>query len=1236
MKYKDLIQFNPIETVVQLTSADKLETAQALVENYVISPVMAEKISSLVIPQLQFEEPADNKGFLIVGNYGTGKSHLMSVISAIAENEDAINFLTSKQVADCAQKIAGKFKVIRSEIGSTTMSLRNILVGELESHLAEMGVKFTFPAQNEISSNKAALEDMMAAFQQKYPDHGLLLIVDELLDYLSSRNNIEIILDLSFLREIGEVCRDLRFRFIAGVQEAIFDSARFRFVADSLRRVKDRFEQVVIEKQDIKYVVSERLLKKNAEQSAKIRQHLLPYARFYQNMNERMDEFVSLFPIHPDFIDTFERISVAEKREVLRTLSKIMTRLKEEDVPTKEPGLVSYDSYWPILCDNPGFRAVPEIREVMDCSKVLQSKIAQSFTRPAYKPLAVRIIHGLSIHRLTIGDIKAPIGLTAEDLRDELCLYQIGMEDRQTPAEDLATHVEAILREIHKTVSGKFISKNLDNRQYYLDIEKTEDIDALIEQKIDTLDKTQLDRYYYNALTQALECSDLLRFYEYPIWQYELEWLEHKASKLGYLFFGAPNQRSTAVPPRDFYLYFIQPFEEPFYKDEKKPDEVFFFLTSKDETFEKALKSWTAAVEISLTSSGENKKRFEEKAEISLRVLIKWLQNNITNSYEVCYQGKTRKMLEWLGKHVASTGVRANIRDIVNNVSSVCLAPHFHNQAPEHPVFSLLITAGNRENAAQEALRAIAGQMRTKTATAALDALELLDGDRIDTAKSRYARHIGKILIEKGQGQVVNRSDIIEDIYGVEYMEPSLYRLEPEWVAVILAALVYNGEAVLALPGVKFDVMNISSLANTTVKELAGFKYIEKPKGYNIPAIKAVFEFFNLTPGMSQLVAQGQDTPVKELQKAVSAKIEELVVSQQRINEGFSIWGYKLISEAEQEQTKTNLENLKIFLESLQVYTTAGKLKNLQFDVAEIKQQSVGLKALNRVGSMHQLVATISPLVSYLTTAEAFMPAEHEWVSRLKATKSHIISLLKDKDKYGDNSFLQTLSSQLSKLKSDYITTYIGLHSKARLGANEDKRKASLIHDERLKTLQSLATVELMPKQQLVELQSRLAELKSCFNLTQKDIETTESICPYCSFKPVNEEASWNASHKLDMIDRDLDNLISSWTQTLLNNLNDPSAKQSLSLLTGEQKALVEHFISEKQLPENIRQEFIHALQQVLAGLEKVTVNTTELKQALLKGGSPATPEELKTRFDDYIRSLISGRESGKVRIVLE
>jgi len=86
MKYGDLIQFDPIETVVQLRDANEDASARQLVRTYVISDEMAERLINLVIPQLQFDKPTDNKGLLVVGNYGTGKSHLMSVISAIAEN----------------------------------------------------------------------------------------------------------------------------------------------------------------------------------------------------------------------------------------------------------------------------------------------------------------------------------------------------------------------------------------------------------------------------------------------------------------------------------------------------------------------------------------------------------------------------------------------------------------------------------------------------------------------------------------------------------------------------------------------------------------------------------------------------------------------------------------------------------------------------------------------------------------------------------------------------------------------------------------------------------------------------------------------------------------------------------------------------------------------------------------------------------------------------------------------
>ena len=158
MQYRDLIQFEPIESIVQLRDADEAVAARQLVKTYVISEEMAEKLVDLVIPQLQFDQPIDNKGLLVVGNYGTGKSHLMSVISALAENADCAADLNDKNVAAAASKISGRFKVVRTEIGATTMSLREILVSELEEHLAAMGISYSFPSADKVANNKRAFE----------------------------------------------------------------------------------------------------------------------------------------------------------------------------------------------------------------------------------------------------------------------------------------------------------------------------------------------------------------------------------------------------------------------------------------------------------------------------------------------------------------------------------------------------------------------------------------------------------------------------------------------------------------------------------------------------------------------------------------------------------------------------------------------------------------------------------------------------------------------------------------------------------------------------------------------------------------------------------------------------------------------------------------------------------------------------------------------------------------------
>lgn len=490
-KYGELIQFEPVTTIIKLKESAEQSKAQQLVASYVISDKMSQKLADIIIPQLQFDESVDNKSLWVVGNYGSGKSHLMSVISAVAEFPELAQFITNDKVRAAANKIAGKFKVIRFEVGASKKAFADIVTDNLTSGLAEMGIDYQFPAMEEISSNhKPYFEEMMALFHERYPDQGLLLICDEILDYLRSRNQQQLPLDMAMMRVMGEVIDGTRFRFICGVQEAIFDSTQLAFATQEVKRIRDRAEQVLITRDDIKYVVAERLLKKDAQQLHWIREYLQQFTPCFDRMNERLDEFVRMFPVHPDYINTFERVRGAgiEQRQVLRSLSRQMQALMEQVVPTDKPGVFSYDTYWDELRGDPSAKTNPEIGQVIEVGETLFTRIDQAYPTATEIDFAKRLVAGLAIHRLSVGDVYNEMGATAAELRDSLCLYLPGIE--QLPGEkskNLETQIVAVLTKIRKTVNGQFFSKNKANDQFFLDLKKTEDFDAYIENKVPLL-----------------------------------------------------------------------------------------------------------------------------------------------------------------------------------------------------------------------------------------------------------------------------------------------------------------------------------------------------------------------------------------------------------------------------------------------------------------------------------------------------------------------------------------------------------------------------------------------------------------------------------------------------------------------------------------------------------------------------------------------------------------------------
>jgi hypothetical protein len=145
---------------------------------------------------------------------------------------------------------------------------------QIERFLKKEGIDFKFKEDSN-ESWKSLIQEMMAVFEEKYPKHHFLVVIDEMLEYLKGRNPTALNNDLMLLRQLGEVCDNSRFKLMFGVQELLYRAPEFQFQAEMLNRVEDRYSDLTITKEDVSFVVKERLLKKDLHQKAKIQEHLL-------------------------------------------------------------------------------------------------------------------------------------------------------------------------------------------------------------------------------------------------------------------------------------------------------------------------------------------------------------------------------------------------------------------------------------------------------------------------------------------------------------------------------------------------------------------------------------------------------------------------------------------------------------------------------------------------------------------------------------------------------------------------------------------------------------------------------------------------------------------------------------------------------------------------------------------------------------------------------------------------
>ncbi|HOO33669.1 MAG TPA: DUF6079 family protein, partial [Thermotogota bacterium] len=424
------------------------------------------------------------------------------------------------------------------------------------------------------------------------------------------------------------------------------------------------------------------------------------------------------------------------------------------------------------------------------------------------------------------------------------------------------------------------------------------------------------------------------------------------------------------------------------------------------------------------------------------------------------------------------------------------------------------------------------------------------------------------------------------------------------------------------------------------------FKHIQRPKDWDIKALRMLFKLLGLNPNEADLIKDGKETPVQNLQKTLEEWIEKTLNLTIEIEHGLTFWGIDLLTELQIESNSVikQLNEIKVFLEKLRIFNTPGKLKNLQMTSEEIETHLKTIKLINKIEELKLFInETIrdtnwfTTVVSLVFSNQNYIPTSELklWYDDVLEEKAAILSKVKiefKKETFFWKKISSEMKSKMAQLKEAYIQIYLNLHKRTRLGISDEKQKENLLSSDDLIRLESLIGIDLIPEQQLRDFRNELADLKVCYKLSKKQLENYP-ICPHCSYNPATEKI---APGELSVADyeNELESLTNDWTELLLTNLKDPSIRMNINLLQEKEKQMINSFIEAAELPEEHLEDFVATINTIFSGLQKISIKQSEWLK-ILEENSPTTPEKLKHLVNEYINTLVSGKDVAKVRITL-
>jgi len=300
----DLIEVPEIRTVIQLKDLRESRLREMILHSFVVTSEVMKSLE-MILTSLS---GAEGRGVFLKGHFGSGKSHLLSMVSLLLRHPDSWSVLLGQEPG------LERFR--------TNLQARNHLVVET-SLIQHRGTEFLediFLREifQELSSHLGhsfeGTDSRPETFRQiqrtirSLGFSGLVLLVDELSEFLRSKPDAHAYHeDIRFLQYLGEEASSFPLWIVASLQEWIEETGEIN--QDTFNKIKDRYPvRITLGRSHIEELVSHRLIRHRPEADEEIRAIFQGLRRYFPSFPVEESRFLRLYPIHPATIALLDRL----------------------------------------------------------------------------------------------------------------------------------------------------------------------------------------------------------------------------------------------------------------------------------------------------------------------------------------------------------------------------------------------------------------------------------------------------------------------------------------------------------------------------------------------------------------------------------------------------------------------------------------------------------------------------------------------------------------------------------------------------------------------------------------------------------------------------------------------------------------------------------------------------------------------------------------------------------------